>query len=477
MNSSISSNNQQMNRQQIIDYYSQDFVLESIVKASRDREAVGVFSDGGYDKRPNVVNFKSDILSMVKNGVTSIHLSAEHWTYPMQVNAETYEQLRKGFDIIIDIDSRLSLNDSKITAVLICDLLEKYNIRNYGVKFSGRRGFHICIPWKMLPKEVNFKPMHNEYPKVPRIVSGFIRHSIKDKLVQELLKNNKGLVFEGEMDPYQFVEVEKDWGNRHLFRAPLSLNEKTWMASIPLDYNDLKNFDISMANPLKVKSTKTFFKDCEDGEADILLSDALDWNTINTKVEQKKEIPKKQLSTKKVPEEFFPPCIKLVMNGLKEGKKRSLFTIINFLKSMNWSWEEIEQKVFEINDKNIPKLPRSVIAGQINWAKQQNKQINPANCNVEQFYKSVGICQPDNICSKEGKIVIKNPMNYPFIILSRIKKKEDNKKLKCYECKKEFDDMDTLKKHKRKHKPSVTANAAKVNTTIKNKPIKKNAVK
>ena len=151
-NSSVSQSQNTMSRQQIIDYYSQDFVLDAIVKSARDREAVGVFADGGYDKRPNIVNFKSDILSMIKNGVTSIHLSAEHWTYTMQVTAETYEHLRKGFDIIIDIDSRLSLNDSKIAAILICDFLEKYSIKNYGIKFSGRRGFHICIPWKMLPK-------------------------------------------------------------------------------------------------------------------------------------------------------------------------------------------------------------------------------------------------------------------------------------------------------------------------------------
>ena len=443
----IGHNIQPINMQKIVDYYSQDFVLDAIVKAAKDRECVGVFSDLSYDKRPNVVSFKSDVLNMVRNGISSFHLSVEHWTYPMQLSAENYDELRKGFDIVIDIDSKLSLEESRITAVLICDLLEKYGIKNWGAKFSGRRGFHICIPWEMLPKEINFNKTEKEYPKIPRAVSDFIRYSIKQALLKELRKLNKDIVFAGELDPFQFVEVEKDWGNRHLFRAPFSLNEKTWMVSLPLDYNELKNFDISRAKIENVKKYQAFFKECEENEAELLISDALDWYSMNTKVEQKKEV-KKFVSTKVISEEYFPPCIKSIMGGLKDGKKRSLFTLINFLRNMNWTWEAVEAKLYEVNEKNMPKLPKQIIKSQLNWARQQNRLIKPANCNVDQYYKSIGIKCADDICNK-----VKNPIAYPFIELTKNKKKQQSikKGLVCYICKKEFPDMKKLMGHKKRH--------------------------
>ncbi|MBI5332676.1 MAG: hypothetical protein HZB65_03825 [Candidatus Aenigmarchaeota archaeon] len=435
-----------MDRIDILRYYSQDFVAEMIAKASQDREVVGVFADSKYEKRPGILQYSSDVIGMAKRGITSIHLSAEHWTYPMQLISDNYDELRKGFDIILDIDSKLGLDESKTAAILICRLFERYDIKNFGLKFSGRRGFHICLPWKMLPKTIDFKPMEKEYPRIPRIISNFIRHNIREDLLKEILKN-KTVAFDGEIDPFQFVEVEKDWGNRHLFRAPLSLNEKTWLVSLPLDLGDVKEFYPDMAKPDRVKSAKPFFRQAEENEAEMLVSDALDWHAVNTKFEkpkQSKEI--KQPMTNKIDEEFFPPCIKLILAGLKDGKKRSLFTIISFLKQMNWSWEEIAARLDEMNAKNIPALPRQAIKSQINWARQQNKQINPANCKTETFYKGLGICQPDERCK-----TIKNPMNYPFLLLSQIKKREP-KKLKCYSCAKEFDDMDKLLRHKKRCK-------------------------
>ena len=191
--------------------------------------------------------------------------------------------------------------------------MKKYDIKNYGIKFSGRRGFHICIPWKMIPKEIDFKSIRTEYPRIPRLVSDFIRHCIREELLQKLIKN-KNIVFEGEIDPFQFVEVEKDWGNRHLFRAPLSLNEKTWLVSKPISYNELKKFDVSQARPENITEATLFFREAEENEAEYLISDAMDWFSINTKKDVKKKWIKKNISTKRIDEDLFPPCIKLILS-------------------------------------------------------------------------------------------------------------------------------------------------------------------
>jgi DNA primase large subunit len=175
---------------------------------------------------------------------------------------------------------------------------------------------------------------------------------------------------------------------------------------------------------------------------------------------QKKIVPKKEFKPvyvkNRIPEEAFPPCIKLMLNGMKDGKKRSLFTLINFLKAMAWEWDEIEQRIFAWNEKNSPKLNRSVLLGQLKWSKQQQRALNPANCEAEMFYKSIGVCKPDDFCKS-----IKNPMTYSLKRAVFSKKSQDKKadarkentskavgKFKCYSCGKQFMSMKALMKHK-----------------------------
>ncbi len=435
-----------MNRQQILEYYSRDDIISAIIKNTKEREVAGAFADGSYDQRPNIIQFPNDIVQMVRKGVTSFHYSVEHWSNPMQLARERYEELRTGFDFVIDIDSKLGIEEAGIAAEMICSLLRNYGIKNYGIKFSGRRGFHICLPWGSFPKEIDYKPLAKLYPKAPRILAGFIREKISESLMKELIKRKgaKQLIDILEeppesLDPFYFVEVEKDWGSRHMFRAPYSLNEKTWLASLPINESQLKNFSTELARPEKVKTGAEFFKSKEN-EAETLLIEALDWNAL-----QEKELPKKEKKRinweKRVPEEFFPPCMKLILAGLPDGRKRSIFTITNFLRMMNWSWPEIEEKVMECNKKNTQELPRNIVLGQLRW--NQSNQMNPANCDTELFYKGIGICKPDETC--KGRKMIKNPINYPF---RKMRVKKRYRGFSCGICNKEFKNMRSLNAHK-----------------------------
>ncbi|MBI5073501.1 hypothetical protein HZA99_06815 [Candidatus Woesearchaeota archaeon] len=224
---------------------------------------------------------------------------------------------------------------------------------------------------------------------------------------------------------------------------------------MPLKVSEIKNFSPEQAMPEKIKKeAEPFFKG-EENEAENLLSDALDWFAMQKK--EAKVEKKKIVWEKRVPEEFFPPCIKLILGGLRDGRKRSLFTLINFLRMMNWSWDEIEQKLMEWNEKNTPRLPNTIILGQLRWNKMQSKQINPANCGTDTFYKGIGICKPDEICK-----FIKNPMTYVFKKMSQVRRKNeatDGRKntkkdaggqFKCYSCGKQFKTMKSLMMHKNK---------------------------
>ncbi|GEM_PF-6349036 len=104
----------------------------------------------------------------------------------------------------------------------------------------------------------------------------------------------------------------------------------------------------------------------------------------------------------------FPPCMRLIAAGLQDGKKRSLFTLVNFLKSVNWPNEKISMFVNEVNKRNEPNLPQSMIENHMKYHGNK-KAMKPANCDNVMYYDDIGICRPDGICANKK---IRNPVNY-----------------------------------------------------------------
>ena len=117
-----------------------------------------------------------------------------------------------------------------------------------------------------------------------------------------------------------------------------------------------------------------------------------------------------------IPDVFFPPCIEKMLSGLEDGKKRSIFILINFLKSVGWSYELIEEKIKEWNKKNPDPLKETIIVGQLRYHKRSEK-ILPPNCENKMYYIDMRVCNPDNLCKR-----VKNPVNYA-IIKAKIEKK------------------------------------------------------
>lgn len=468
-----------MDRFEILEYYARDDVAGEIAKNAASREVAAAHVDGSYEPRPNALQYPSDVLHFAKRGVTSFHYSVEHWLNPMALTKENYASLRSGWDIILDIDSKLGVEEAKLAAAAIITFIEKYGVKNYGVKFSGRRGFHIALPWVMFPTEINSQQTRELYPEAPRAVAGFICERIRIGLMRELIKirgmknlqssidesmskmnpflfvgvnsanfNAEKVTQEGweiidsTMSPYSSVEVERNWGNRHMFRAPYSLNEKTWLVSMPIKRSDFPSFRAENAKPGNVKIVEFFSG--EENEAERLLIDALDWAA-----ERKKEpAPKpaiKRAYTDRIPEEMFPPCMRLILAGLRDGRKRSVFTLINFLRMCNWTWDEITARLYEWN--RINPLPESFLLSQIRWS-QRNSRTAP-NCDNAQYYRDVGICQPDATCNGgTGAITVKNPINYVF---RKMKPKTQNKPVEavysCSKCKDVFASMKGLNIH------------------------------
>ncbi len=197
---------------------------------------------------------------------------------------------------------------------------------------------------------------------------------------------------------------------RHLFRMPYSLHEKTSLASIVITPEELDSFQFRDANPLSAK-IREFMPDSEEGEASELVMQALDWNKENEirvgKSEEKitgKYADYKPIKLESINEENFPPCIKKILEGVSDGKKRALFALINLFRSIGMEKDDMEKRIYEWNKKNNPALKEGYIKGQLLWT-YKKKPIMPPNC--KEFYQGIGICKPDDFCN-----LIKNPASY-----------------------------------------------------------------
>lgn len=483
-------------------YYSNPKIQEAILSFAKDRETVPRYFEG-FGKRPDTLQYPTDIQNLVKKGATSFHVSEELWKDPLQLSSEISQsemsKLRKSWDLLIDIDSPY-LDYSKIAAKLIIEELEKNGIKNYGIKFSGSKGYHLVIPSGAFPSEFNSQKTSEMFPEWPRAISEYLLFRIRSKYNAEISKMNinfsalkertnlskedllsiscpncgsqskKGLIVAykcprcktqierrnpkltarqlkcinetcagmlDEISRKEFffcdtckTESSSDYSSsnkvtytkeakkkeftggfkeeisaekvasldlvlvspRHLFRAPYSLHEKTALASVVIKKEDLDNFQPKDADPLKVK-VLNFYPTPEKNEALHLLESALSWKKSQTDNEEA-EIKKKYSNFEKidisgVSEEMFPQAIKKLLKGLQEGRKRGLFILITFLRSLNFPPEYLNLKIREWNKLNDPPLKEGYVKSQIDWHLKQKKQILPPNYKNDSFYKDL----------------------------------------------------------------------------------------
>lgn len=207
--------------------------------------------------------------------------------------------------------------------------------------------------------------------------------------------------------------------SRHLYRMAYSLHEKSGLVSIPVDPDKILGFEKSAVRPETLRVSKFKFLDkrnVKKGEAGKLIMQAFDYKP---QIEEENEAEKKEYMPLgfALQEEFFPPCIKKGLKGLKDGRKRFSFILINFLTNVGWDYDKIEKLFVEWNKRNDEPLREVNLLGQLKYHKRNKKKILPPNCDNAAYYKDIGICEPDNLCKR-----IKNPVNHSRLKVRSIKK-------------------------------------------------------
>ena len=171
-----------------------------------------------------------------------------------------------------------------------------------------------------------------------------------------------------------------------------------------LNPDEISNFQLKDADPMNVK-VRNFMPPSKEGEATELLREALDWyKDHKPPTEEKKSFDYKPIKLSNLSEANFPPCIKKILQGIDDGRKRAVFALINLFRSVGMERDELEKRVYDWNKKNNVPLKEGYIKSQLSWT-YRRKPVMPSNC--KEFYQGIGVCLPDDFCK-----LIKNPVNY-----------------------------------------------------------------
>lgn len=477
-------------------YYSRKDIQKAIFQFSANREIAPSYMMEAFGKRPDVFQYPGDIFELVKSGATSFHCSEELWQDPLKIvtgmNEKQLAGLRIGWDLLLDIDCKW-FDYSKKAAQAVIKVLESHGIKNFGIKFSGSKGFHIIVPWKAFPKIIHNNKTSDMFPEWPRIITNYIKENSRPILEESTkedisdfkdiegftgvkCENCKNLATKtyqitlncnkhkspyteiytsfselipskkcphcnsrlSESDKKEFytcqichlnslknpknfksekisTDIFKILGldlqlvsSRHLFRMPYSLHEKTALASIVLKPEEISGFQPKDADPFKAE-IRNFMPDAKEGEASELLREALDWYKIQNPEEKEKadrtDKEFKPIVLTNISEKNFPPSIQKILTGIPgDGRKRALFIILGFFRSIGMDRKDVEKILGDWNQKNAIPLKEGYIKAQV-VSSYRGKPIPPPNYDKD-YYKGIGVIPT------EEEIRYKNPANY-----------------------------------------------------------------
>ncbi len=447
----------------LLKFYKRKDIREVMIEHSQDKEIAVRFEDY-FGKRPDTLVYPNDVLELALQGSTSFHASEERWSNPLALSGELskkdLDELRIGWDLVLDIDCKF-IEYSKICADLIVKFFQFNDVKDISCKFSGNKGFHIGVPFEAFPQKIGEIDTAKLFPDAAKKIALYVKDHIEEELGKRILALEGGFakikdkveLEEAEITRYvtnkmgdtipmlnveKFLEIDTVLiSSRHLYRMPYSLHEKSGLVSLPIDPNKVIEFEKPMAKPDVILTPMFTFLDRNvSGEsAARLLKQALDYSAKVDQIKRKEEEKRYQEVKIENPiqELFFPPCMKRALEGMEDGKKRSVFFLMNFLGKIGWSKPEVEVFLKKWNmEKNREKLREVFIKGQMASFKPGEKL--PPNCDNAAYYQDLGVCLPDPLCKR-----IKNPVNYTLIRWkSHLRDLEENKrKEKKEEVKKE----------------------------------------
>ena len=135
-----------------------------------------------------------------------------------------------GFDVTLDLDAKeekgLTLEDAWHDALAIAEFYDEWSLPYY-VVFSGRRGFHVTVPWR--------------YPYGQETGTPYLEAHFAPEDFTDVGRAWTALVME-RLGP-RTLEAHTTYKVKGLIRAPWSIHPVSGLVALPLRPEDLRDFD------------------------------------------------------------------------------------------------------------------------------------------------------------------------------------------------------------------------------------------
>lgn len=401
-------------RRNTLEYYQQQDVQEAILRVYPDEREFACRYVDTFGRRPEIIQYPNDIGALAKRGVTSFHLSIERWRFPQclrkGITKSKLDDLRIGWDLVIDLDSDDFECCTEACAVFV-EVLREAGLQNPFVKFSGNKGWHIIVPYEWFPPSIRGKPTSRLFPSAAASILDILSERARarlDNAFAAILPSSK--YDDVGRDLYRIVEVDRQVArSRHLIRASYSLHEKSGLVSVPVDADDVRRFRRSDAEPSCVKVNPDWYpwKLPEDdrGGGEELLEEAV--MLVEEKHSRTSALRASPRCIEDMGKDYYPPCILNILHGLSDGRKRSIFLLVGFFKSIGLPWDEVKARIRKWNAKNKPPLQEADLESPLRYLESKKDDYTMANCDHPAYFKAMGVCRSDTTC-----IRIRNPLTY-----------------------------------------------------------------
>ena len=369
-----------------------------------------------FEVFPKIMNEQERVVPITHwfpDGPKKVALYLIHYIDSKQTNFELSGKVL-AMDSLQEVARKLEKMTVAVNVCLECDTIMKTRKHTVQSEFSCPSCQH-----KLKIEEAP----HQQCPKCKTIFSQSEIQVVLGRIIEKTDQCTKcgSRNIAQRLNPEVLINVDTVLiASRHLFRSVYSLHEKSGLVSVPIPENKVLSFQKNDAHPSKITHTFDFLQPrTQHAEALNLFTKANEWFMEKEIAELEEKRVKASIYTyssdqnefiefeEKVPIEMFPPCMLNILRGVEDGKKRSMFILLNFLRNVGWDYESIEELLVKWNKKNKEQLRESVLRGHIRYHRQNKKKVLPPNCDNKAYYQDFHVCTPDNLCSK-----IKNPVNY-----------------------------------------------------------------
>jgi len=277
-------------------YYEDGEILEALALQCRSRE-LWLRREDVPSHRPlkadSVEELKRHINDIRGEGIVSVYASVEVFSDPLLLTLKSPEDLRTGWELFIDLDSP-NYEDAKTCAVSIAGLLKTFSIKNFKVKFSGKRGFHIIVPGSAFDCfGGGSREFIQAFPLVPKHVCRFL---------MVCLKPNQRRGVKMDLDVYK---------PRQMMRLAYSLHHDIGLVSLPLRAEEIEGFQLEDAKPDRLNQ--------------------IDWEWLHLKPEIGEAYKLLKATAEWIQQNKTEPAIKIIEPGKAVGKAKSRYGWIEHL--------------------------------------------------------------------------------------------------------------------------------------------------